>query len=231
MGWLGRTLGSSIGLKWMMALSGLALVGFVVVHMIGNLQVFLGADALNHYAVALREMPFQLLWVARVILLAAVLVHIFSAVRLTNLNRAARPEAYAMKKPVASTYASRTMMMGGLILLAFIVYHLAHFTFGITNPADFARHDAQGRHDVYAMVILGFTNPIVTGAYVLAMVPLAMHLSHGASSLFQSLGISHPKYDPLLRSIGPFLATVIFVGNVSMPIAVLAGFVKMGAGR
>jgi succinate dehydrogenase / fumarate reductase cytochrome b subunit len=231
MGWVGRTLGSSIGMKWMMAVSGLALVGFVIVHMLGNLQVFLGPEALNHYAVALREMPFQLLWILRIGLVVAFVVHVFSAVRLTDLNRAARPEAYAVKKAVASTYASRTMMMGGLILLAFIIYHLAHFTFGVTNPDHFALHDAQGRHDVYRMVVLGFRNPIVTGAYVLAMVPLAMHLSHGASSLFQSLGISHPKYDGFLRGIGPFLGTVLFVGNVSMPLAVLAGLVRLGGGH
>jgi succinate dehydrogenase cytochrome b subunit len=230
MGWLGRTLRSSIGCKWLMAISGIALVGFVIVHMIGNLQVFLGPEALNHYAVALREMPFHLLWVARIVLLAAVLVHIFSATRLTSLNQAARPVAYAVKTPVASTYASRTMMMGGIILLAFIVYHLAHFTFGVTNPAEFARHDAQGRHDVYTMVVLGFRNPWITAAYVAAMVPLALHLSHGASSLFQSLGLSHPKYDALLRGVGPFLATVIFVGNVSMPLAVLGGLVPLPGG-
>lgn len=225
MGRLSKVFASSIGMKWLMALSGLALVGFIIVHMLGNLLVFLGPDALNAYAVGLREMPLQLLWVARAGLLAAVLVHIFSAVRLTNLNQAARPDRYAVKKPVASTYASRTMMMGGLILLAFIVYHLAHFTFGVTNPDQFRVHDAQGRHDVYRMVVMGFQNPIVAGAYVLAMVPLALHLSHGASSLFQSLGIAHPKYDGILRGIGPFLSTVIFVGNVSMPIAVLAGIV------
>jgi len=225
MGWPSRVLSSSIGMKWMMALSGIVVVGFVVVHMLGNLQIFLGPEALNHYAAALRELPFQLLWIVRAVALVALVVHVFSAARLTRLNRAARPVAYAVTKPVASTYASRTMMMGGIVLFAFIVYHLAHFTFGVTNPAQFARPDAQGRPDVYTMVVLGFTNPLVSAAYVLAMVPLALHISHGASSLFQSLGISHPKYDPFLRSVGPFLATVIFAGNVSMPVAVLAGLV------
>lgn len=225
MGRLSKAFASSIGMKWLMALSGIALVGFVVVHMMGNLLVFLGPEKLNAYAVGLREMPLQLLWVARAVLLVAVLVHIFSAVRLTNLNRAARPERYAMRKPVASTYASRTMMMGGLILLAFIIYHLAHFTFGVVSPDQFEVHDAQGRHDVYRMVVLGFRNPLIAGSYVLAMIPLALHLSHGASSFFQSLGLSHPKYDAIFRGLGPFLATIIFIGNVSMPIAVLGGLI------
>ena len=230
MSWTRRTFTSSIGLKWLMALSGALLVGFVIAHMAGNLLVFLGPDAINEYAVGLREMPLQLLWVARAGLGAAFLVHVFTGVRLTNLNKDARPTAYAVKKPVVSSLASRSMMLGGLFLLAFVLYHLAHFTFHGTNPEFADLRDAQDRHDVYSMMVLGFTSPIVSALYIVAMIPLALHLSHGVSSLLQSLGLSDPKFGSLVRVLGPFVATVIFVGNVSMPVAVLFGALPLPAG-
>jgi succinate dehydrogenase / fumarate reductase cytochrome b subunit len=230
MGWARRTFTSSIGLKWLMAVSGIALVLFVVAHMAGNLLVFLGPDAINEYAVGLREMPLQLLWVARAGLGVAFLVHVFTGVRLTNANRDARPERYQVKKAVASTLASRHMMLGGLFLLAFVLYHLAHFTFHGTNPQFADLRDAQDRHDVYTMMVLGFTSPIVSALYVAAMIPLCLHLSHGVSSAFQSLGLSDPKLSGLVRALGPFVATVIFVGNVSMPVAVLAGALRLPPG-
>jgi len=224
MDWLERTLNSSIGMKWTMSLTGLLLFLFVIAHMLGNLQIFAGPDQINSYAVHLRDFG-PLLWVARLGLLILVLVHIAAAIRLTQLNRAARPVPYAVLTPQVSGYAARTMLMGGLIILGFICYHLAHFTLGLTNPAEFALHDADGRHDVYAMVVLGFRHPVISLIYILAMVPLALHLSHGVSSALQTLGANSPKYNTALRAVGPVVAAVIFIGNCSIPLAVLAGMV------
>jgi succinate dehydrogenase / fumarate reductase cytochrome b subunit len=224
MDWLKSTLNSSIGMKWTMALSGLGLFVFVLAHMAGNLQIYAGPDLLNQYAVNLRHLG-PLLWVARLGLLALAVVHIASAIRLTQINRAARPVAYAVSTPQVSGYAARSMLMGGLIILGFLLYHLAHFTLGLTNPEQFSLHDAEGRHDVYAMVVLGFRQPLISGLYILAMIPLVMHLSHGVSSALQTLGLNSPKYDLLLRSTGPVLGAIVFIGNVSIPLAVLAGLI------
>jgi len=224
MDWLTRILNSSIGMKWTMGLTGLLLFLFVLAHMIGNLQIYGPPELINQYAVNLRAMG-PLLWVARIGLATLFVVHVASAIRLSQLNRAARPVPYAVTSPQVSGYASRTMLMGGLILLGFLLYHLAHFTLGLTNPEQFNLHDAQGRHDVYAMVVLGFRQPLISAIYILAMIPLVMHLSHGISSAFQTLGANSPKYQPLLRALGPVLGAVIFIGNVSIPLAVLAGII------
>jgi succinate dehydrogenase / fumarate reductase cytochrome b subunit len=224
MGGLRTILDSTIGMKWLMGLSGAALSGFVVLHMLGNLQVFLGPEALNRYAQGMQSLG-ALLWVGRLGLLALIAVHIFSAARLTALNRSARPARYAVVSPQVSRYASRTMFMGGLILIAFLLYHLAHFTLGLTHPEQFALHDAQGRHDVYAMVVLGFRQPLVAFFYILAMVPLMLHLQHGVSSFFQTLGMNFPQYNPIFRAAGPVISAIVFIGNCSIPLAVLAGMV------
>lgn len=224
MDWLKRMLNSSIGMKWTMGLTGLALALFVLAHMLGNLQIYAGPDQLNSYAVHLRDLG-PLLWLARIGLLVLFSAHIASAIRLTQLNRSARPVPYAVVTPQVSGYAARSMLMGGLIVLGFVCYHLAHFTLGLTHPEQFALHDAQGRHDVYAMVVLGFRQPLVAALYILAMVPLALHLSHGVSSAFQTLGVNHPKYQSLLHALGPAFASIIFIGNVSIPLAVLSGLI------
>ena len=222
--WLKSTLNSSIGMKWTMALSGLLLFLFVVVHLLGNLQLYAGPDKINDYAEGLRHLG-PLLWMARIGLLVLFGAHVVSAIRLTQLNRSARPVPYAVVSPQVSGYAARSMLMGGLIVLGFLGYHLAHFTFGLTHPEQFALHDAQGRHDVYGMVVLAFRQPLVAIFYILAMVPLAMHLSHGVSSAFQTLGASSPKYNTLLRALGPTVGAIVFIGNVSIPLAVLAGVI------
>lgn len=216
---------SSIGKKVVVAVTGLVLFGFVIVHMLGNLQVFLGREALNAYAEKLRHLgPF--LWLARAVLLAALVAHVVVAARLSRENRAARPVRYRREATVQASYASRTMLMSGAITFLFVVYHLAHFTFGRVHPEYFHRVDALGRHDVYAMVVGSFGDPWVSAAYIAAMLPLAMHLSHGASSLFQSLGLNHPKYAPCVRGAGVAVALVVLAGNCSIPLAVLAGVVR-----
>lgn len=229
MSWMARTLRSSIGAKTVMAVTGLLLIGFVLAHMAGNLLIFAGKSAFNDYAEALKSLG-GILWVARIGLLAAVLLHIVSAIRLVRLNAAARPVAYKMVKPSVSSYATRTMQYSGFIVLAFIVYHLLHFTLGVTDPASYGLQETLEnglqRHDVYAMVMAGFKTPAIAISYIIAMVLLSMHLSHGVSSLFQTLGMNHPKYNGMIEKIGPAVGILVALGFISIPAAVLAGFVS-----
>ncbi|MCU0246439.1 MAG: succinate dehydrogenase cytochrome b subunit [Bryobacter sp.] len=209
---------SVIGKKAVMAVTGLILCGFVLVHMIGNLQLFQGPEKLNHYAELLRiSMP--LLWTARIVLLLCVFLHILSAYQLWMLKRAARPVDYVRKSSIATTYAARTMLVSGPILLAFIVYHILHFTTGQAHPSF-------EPGNVYANVVAGFQNPLASIFYMVANILLATHLYHGVWSMFQTMGVNHPKYTPKLRLLAKLYGIVIGAGNVSMPLAVLAGFVK-----
>jgi succinate dehydrogenase cytochrome b subunit len=208
-------LGSSIGKKVVMAGSGAVLFGFVVAHMLGNLQVYLGPAAINGYAEKLRQVP-ALLWAARLGLLAAVLLHIWSAWSLTRMSRAARPVGYRARESRESTYASRTMRWGGVILLLFIVYHLMHFTFGNAHPSFV--HD-----DVFHNFVAGFQSVAVSGFYIAAMIALGFHLYHGVWSMMQTLGLSHPRYDRLRHAFATLVAVVVVAGNVSFPLAVLTG--------
>jgi succinate dehydrogenase / fumarate reductase cytochrome b subunit len=226
MSWLTGFLSSTIGAKFLVALTGAALFLFLIAHMLGNLQIFLGPDAINSYATALRKVP-ELLWGARLGLLAAVVIHIGLTIKLTRQNSAARPIAYEVKEPVDSTLASRTMILTGLLVLAFIVYHLLQFTLGVTNPDQFAVHDAQGRHDVYRMVILGFQQPAVVLSYLVAQVLLGFHLSHGIGSLFQTLGLNNPKIAKGTRLFGQVSAIVIVTGFLSVPFAVITGILHL----
>jgi succinate dehydrogenase / fumarate reductase cytochrome b subunit len=215
---------SSLGSKYVMALTGLALIGFVVVHMAGNLLIYFGRDALNAYAEALRHRP-ALLWAARLGLLVVFVVHVVLGIRLTRQNSAARPIAYAYEDTLQASWASRHMLLTGLVLLAFVVYHLAHFTFRVVGPQGPPTESWEG-HDVFQMVVLGFQNPWITLSYLVAMAFLGLHLWHGGSSWFQSLGLEHPRWNALIRGIGPGLAILVVAGNCSIPLAVLLGIVK-----
>ncbi len=235
---------SSLGAKYLMAFTGLGLIGFVIVHMLGNLLIYLGPDWLNSYAHGLKDKPI-LLWTARSGLLLIFLVHLVLGIRLTLSNQAARGVRYVYEDTVEASWASRHMLLTGLVLLAFIVFHLAQFTLGIVTtyhdpntgqsinyldlrePVDPAAHSsAEGpRHDVYAMVVSGFRSPWVTITYIIAQIFLWLHLWHGASSWFQSLGLNHPAYNPIIRWVGPVVATAVLVGNCSIPLAVLSGLV------
>jgi succinate dehydrogenase / fumarate reductase, cytochrome b subunit len=213
---------SSLGLKIVMALTGVILFGFVIGHMIGNLQVYLGREAFNAYAESLRALGHgTLLWIARGGLLVAVALHIWSAWRLTLLNRAARPVGYREVERRESSYASRTMRWSGVILLLFIVYHLMHFTFGVR-----AVHPHFVHGDAYHNFVTGFQSPLVSGFYVLAMLALGLHLYHGAWSFLQTLGLSHPRYNHLRYAFAGLLTLVILAGNISFPVAVLTGLVR-----
>lgn len=214
---------SAIGKKAVMAVTGLVLFGFVIGHMLGNLQVFLGREVMNKYGSTLHESPV-ILWGTRSMLLASVILHIVAAVQLIALNNSARPTGYAKLSPQVSNYATRTMKWSGPILAAFIVYHLLHFTTGTAHP----NFTWQAEHipAPYENAVAAFSNPLVSIVYIVSMILLGMHLNHGASSLFQSLGFNHPRYTPLLRSAGRYASYAIVAGNCSIPIAVMAGVVR-----
>jgi succinate dehydrogenase / fumarate reductase cytochrome b subunit len=224
-GLLQRIWQSSLGKKYIMAITGLALFIFVIVHMAGNLQIFLGPDSINAYAKLLKS-NLVLLWTIRTGLFLTVLLHITAASQLASANRRARPIAYTFKKPVASTFANRTILLSGLILLAFIIFHLSHFTFGFVNPQYLHFEDPLRRHDVYRMMVTGFSNPIVSIFYILSMGILLLHLSHGVSSLFQSIGLRSKKIFGFLDKFARISALLIFLGNCAIPLAILAGIVK-----
>jgi succinate dehydrogenase / fumarate reductase cytochrome b subunit len=217
MRWLLDFWASTIGKKVVMAVTGIGLVGFVVFHMLGNLQVFLGADVFNRYA-ALLKASEELLWIARSALILAAVLHIISAYQLTMINRRARPEGYAKREHQVSTWASRTMRWGGVLLAVFIIYHLGHFTTGAFHPA-FSPHGAYGN------VILGFRSLPVVLFYLVAMVSLGFHLFHGAWAGFRTLGLSKPSPQPIHRTLALWLAVAVWAGLSVIPLAVYLGFI------
>jgi succinate dehydrogenase / fumarate reductase, cytochrome b subunit len=233
---------SSIGRKILMAVTGIVLVGFVIGHLVGNLQVFQDPDHINGYAQFLHQLG-PLLWVARIGLLVSVGIHIWAATVLTLENKRARgSEPYAFKHTIRATLASRTMRITGYVVLAFIIYHLAHFTLGGAQAATFKdnlkpytmQHDYSvagfpvvkgGAEvaDVHSMVILGFQNPIVSLFYIVAVGLLSFHLLHGFDSMFQTLGIRSNRWSAGLRKVALLLCVAYFLGNLAIPGAVLMG--------
>lgn len=222
--WLARYLRSSIGAKHVMAVTGLLLVGFAIVHMLGHLQMFGGQDMYNAYAHFLQDL-WEVKWPVRAGLVALLVVHVVTALMLVAKNRAARPVAYAVYRPVASNRAGRTMALSGLVVLAFVIFHLLHFTFGKVQPAYFHLLDPKSRYDAYTMFIRGFQNPGVYVMYLVGIGLLAAHLGHGAASWLQSLGLRHPKYPT--DKLGPIIAIALFVGYMIPPTAVLAGILTL----
>lgn len=211
---------STNGKKVVMAVTGAVLFIFVIVHMAGNLQTFEGPETLNAYSKFLHGAP-EALWVARAILLVAVILHIWAATQLAVRKSKARPVQYAKKQNIASSYASRTMYWSGPILLAFIIFHILHFTAGIVHPgADFVQQD------VYHNVVAGFQVWYVSAWYIFAMLLLGLHLRHGLWSMFQSIGFNHPRHTPVLRKTATVFAVIIVLGFISIPVSVLLGWVK-----
>jgi succinate dehydrogenase / fumarate reductase, cytochrome b subunit len=208
------------------AITGVILILFVIGHLLGNLQIFIGPDWINGYSQHLRDLG-PLLWAVRLFLLASVLIHICVTIQLASENRRARPEPYVEKRYVKATFASRHMVMSGLIVLAFIAYHLAHFSFRKTDSR-FAllKPDPLGHYDVYSMMVYGFQNYFVSGFYVLGLFLLALHLDHGSSSFFQSLGFNDKKLNPRLALGGRIFAWLLFAGYASIPVAILLGLIK-----
>jgi succinate dehydrogenase / fumarate reductase, cytochrome b subunit len=225
---------SSLGKKYLMAATGLVLFFFVVAHLLGNLQFFLGPEVLNRYGHLLQS-NVELLWPARISLLIIVALHIYAAVQVTIENRRARTIPYAgSPAPPAASYASRTMFMSGLIIAAFIAYHLLHFTVRTQainfTGRDFAllKESAHGveRADVFAMIVLGFSNPWVSLFYLIGVGLLCFHLSHGIQAAFASIGLRNRMWGEILHRASPVIATVIYLGYASIPVAVLLGFGK-----
>ena len=217
---------SSIGKKMIVGLTGIILILFVVGHLLGNLQIFLGPDWINGYSEHLRELG-PLLWVIRIFLLLTVIIHIYVTIRLAIQNKRARPTQYKDKENVKASFASRHMVMSGLIVLTFIIFHLAHFTVRVTDPRFvLLKADPLNRYDVYSMMVYGFQNYVVSGFYVFALFLLFLHLSHGSSSFFQSLGLNNKKLEPRLAFWGRILAWLLFLGYTSIPVAILLGLIK-----
>lgn len=226
MSWFGEVWKTAVGKKAVMAVSGIVLFGFVLTHMLGNLKLYQGREAMNEYARFLRhigvpELPESgVLWIARLVLLLAVAAHIVAAWLVTRQSWAARPVAYKRREVVQATYASRTMRWGGVIVLLFIVYHLLHLTFGTVHPTF-----VEG--DVYSNVVRGFQVWWVSLFYIVAQVMLGLHLYHGLWSLFQSLGWNHPRFNSWRRRFAQAFALIVSLGNISFPLAVLSGLVHL----
>ena len=227
---LGKWLFSSLGKKLVVAITGIILVSFVVGHLLGNLTFFFGPDLINAYALKLHALG-PLLWVIRLALLATVVLHIGFTMLIWKENQAARPQKYAVNAPIQTTIFARTMRLTGLIVLAFIAFHLAHFTLHLINPSYATLHtdlDGQQVHDVYRMVVLGFSNPFVSGFYILSLALVAFHLSHGIGSLFQTLGLSSQTLRPVYEATGRIVAWALFAGYAAIPVSVL--FFGLGKG-
>lgn len=217
---------SSIGMKFVMAATGFGLIGFVIAHLVGNLQVFLpnAQQALADYGYMLKKNP-AVIWGMRSGLIAMIVLHVVTAIKLKARNSAARPVAYQQSKAQEASPFARSMFWGGLAILLFIGYHIAHFTALWTNP-EFSKMVFDGKHDVYKMVVAGFSDPVAVGIYTVAQVALAAHLSHAFASIFQTIGLATPRTMPLLKKLGWGLAGVVFAGNMAIVLSVFFGLVK-----
>lgn len=215
---------SSVGSKVIMAVTGLGLFLFVVGHLAGNLLAYVGRDAFNAYAIGLKGNAV-LLWGTRTALLIGFPLHIFAAIRSTQLNLAARPVPYAYENKSPARAAAKTMMISGSLVLAYFLYHLAHFTLHLTGPQPAAALP-DGNYDAYAMLVMGFQQPLIALLYIVAQVLLAAHLSHGVYSIFQHLGLWGAKWTPFLKNASLALGYGICAAFASIPLAVLLGFIK-----
>ena len=213
---------TSVGKKFFMAVSGAILIGFLFAHMVGNLKMYMGAEAFNHYAEFLREVGYPVLphmvglWIFRVILLFCVGLHMLSAWQVYLQSKNARGSQYKKEESLSFAYASRTMRWGGVIIGAFVIYHILHFTVGSAHP-DFVHGDA------YNNVVVGFQSLAVVGFYVVTLVMITFHVYHGLWSAFQTVGANHPKYNPFRRPLALGLALLLLLGFLTVPVGVVAG--------
>jgi succinate dehydrogenase / fumarate reductase, cytochrome b subunit len=216
---------SALGKKYIMAITGIVGLGYVFAHMVGNLKLYMSPEEFNEYAEFLRSLLYPIvpesgsLNILRVILLAALIGHVVAAAQLTAMNRRARPESYRSKRDyVAADFAARTMRWTGVIVLLFIVYHLADFTWGWVNPAP------EGA-TLYEKVVASFSQPLIAGFYIVANLALGVHLYHGVWSMFQSMGWNNRRFNHWRRSFAVGFTVIVIGGNLSFPIAVLTGLV------
>lgn len=224
-----QMLQNSVGRKLVMAVTGLFLFLFVVVHLLGNSSVFMGADGINSYAEHLHAMG-PVVWIFRLVMLGLFALHIFFGIQLTLENRAAREIEYNEKKNLRTTFGARTMIYTGLIILAFLIYHLLHFTLHVTNPdisVGTLPPDSLGRADVFSMMVLSFQKFFISLVYIGAMVTLLLHLSHGVQSLFQTVGVLGANSLPVMEKVGRAAAIVIFAGFISIPVSILLGLINV----
>lgn len=223
--------------KYLMAITGLFLVLFIIGHMLGNLQFFVGPEVINAYAYHLHHLPGHplSLWAIRLVLIAVLVVHVWMAILLTKENRAARPDSYLNQKTRVSTYASRTMPITGVLILAFIVFHIMQFTTRVV-PVDYNQtigtsgievsHVKLEYFDVFAMMVDGFSSPLISLFYIVTMGLLCMHLTHGVASMFQSIGLRNESWRPKLKLGATAFGWIVFLGFASIPASVLAGYGK-----
>ncbi|MFM8568672.1 MAG: succinate dehydrogenase cytochrome b subunit [Candidatus Kapaibacterium sp.] len=221
-------LSSTVMQKAVVAVSGLLFVLFLIGHLSGNLLIYTGPMGFNKYAQGLRDLG-PLLWIFRIVLVASLALHVTFTIRLRGRNTDARPVEYAVKKPVASTVYSRSMMYTGFTILAFVVFHLAHLTWGKVQPEHYAGTwmlpDGRAVHDVYKMTVAGFATPWISLVYVVCVSMVMLHLQHAIQSAVQTLGFRHPRYAPLVLKTGAAIALVLWLGFVSIPVSVMAGLV------
>jgi succinate dehydrogenase cytochrome b subunit len=220
---------STVGRKILMAVTGLILISFICVHLLGNSSVFWGANGINAYAKHLHDLG-PLVWVFRLVMLSVFAVHIAIGIQLTLENRAANPGNYAVKKMARANFSSETMIVSGLFLLGFVVYHIAHFTMHVTNPEISASHlpvDALSRPDVFSMVVFSFSKFFIASIYVAAMVFLFLHVSHGVQSFIQTFGFNNGPSLPVVEKVSKGVALILLFGYISIPILIIAGIVKI----
>ncbi len=225
---------STILTKIAMALSGLIWIGFSIAHLSGHFLLFAGQEAYNAYGQGLKDLG-PLLWLGRIIFIISFLLHSFSGILLLSRNKEARPVQYKAKKPIVSTPQSRMMALTGILLFTFMVYHLAHFTWGVVHAEyshlTYTLSDGRAVHDVYTMVIGSYQNVFVCLAYVLFMLGFGMHLSHAIASVVQTLGFNHPMYNSLVKKVANGLSTIIILGYISIPASVMLGVLKLTGGH
>jgi len=218
---------STIGKKVIMGVTGLIGIGFVILHIAGNLQAFVGQSKLNAYSAMLHGPLNELLWLLRVILIVAVVLHVLMAYQLTMRSREARPVAYQHREPQVSTLASRTMKWGGVLILVFIVFHLLHFTTETIDPGHSrGMIDIHGDHDIYGNLVASFRIWWVAAFYMITMIALGLHLYHGAWSSLRTLGYAQASPDPLHRRVALVVAIVVWLGFTLVPLGVIAGFIR-----
>ena len=217
---------SSVGRKIIMAVTGIVLVGFVCVHLLGNSSMFFGADAINAYAQKLHSLgPF--VWVFRLVMLVAFALHIAFGIQLTLENKAATPEANVQVKRLKTGFGAETMIVSGLVLLAFVIYHLLHFTVRVTNPEIYVPLGGHGMVDVYFMVVQGFKSALPVIVYLAGMLFLFLHVSHGFQSLFQTLGLSNDKSLPVTGMVSKLVGFVLLLGYIAIPLSIVFGCIKL----
>lgn len=218
---------STVGKKVIMAVTGIVWIGFVILHVAGNLQAFFGPEKLNAYSALLHGPGAELLWLMRVVLVVSLALHVLMAYQLWARAGVARPDGYHERDPQVSTWASRQMRIGGTLFLAFVIFHILHFTTRDVDPGGWAdRTDAAGRYDIYGNLVASFQIWWVSAIYLLAMILLGFHLWHGVWASARSLGVARPSDNPLRRRVAPILAIALWLGFSLVPLAVMAGVIR-----